>query len=183
MDQSNHRHRFNNTLFKCVYAVVVTLTTTPTLAQEQPAVSNTGPQILTGNVTNQVVQVLQGPLQSTHMVEESSVKDPPWTSHPSSWLEISWDPETYETGRVMGLSLGFNFPLDGSLQERWSCSRFFRRKVTDGGRQGKTRLNWWDPVARWACEGVSSILTTLLFDMLMYLSFNHHLHHQNLNQD
>ena len=31
----------------------------------------------------------------------------------------SWDPETYETGSGnMGLSLGFNFPLDGSLQER-----------------------------------------------------------------
>ena len=123
MDQSNHRHRFNNTLFKCVYAVVVTLTTTPTLAQEQPAVSNiAGPSATaTGNVTNQAVQVLQGPFAVNTYGGGVQCQGPTMNITPfiMGARNYSWDPETYETGSGnMGLSLGFNFPLDGSLQER-----------------------------------------------------------------
>ena len=123
MDQSNHRHRFNNTLFKCVYAVVVTLTTTPTLAQEQPAVSNiAGPSAsATGNVTNQAVQVLQGPFAVNTYGGGVQCQGPTMNITPFiiGARNYSWDPETYETGSGnMGLSLGFNFPLDGSLQER-----------------------------------------------------------------
>ena len=123
MDQSNHRHRFNNTLFKCVYAVVVTLTTTPTLAQEQPAVSNiAGPSAsATGNVTNQAVQVLQGPFAVNTYGGGVQCQGPTMNITPfiMGARNYSWDPETYETGSGnMGLSLGFNFPLDGSLQER-----------------------------------------------------------------
>ena len=123
MDQSNHRHRFNNTLFKCVYTVVVTLTTTPTLAQEQPAVSNiAGPSAsATGNVTNQAVQVLQGPFAVNTYGGGVQCQGPTMNITPfiMGARNYSWDPETYETGSGnMGLSLGFNFPLDGSLQER-----------------------------------------------------------------
>ena len=123
MDQSNHRHRFNNTLFKCVYAVVVTLTTTPTLAQEAPAVSNiAGPSATaTGNVTNQAVQVLQGPFAVNTYGGGVQCQGPTMNITPfiMGARNYSWDPETYETGSGnMGLSLGFNFPLDGSLQER-----------------------------------------------------------------
>ena len=123
MDQPNHRHRFNNTLFKCVYAVVVTLTTTPTLAQEQPAVSNiAGPSAsATGNVTNQAVQVLQGPFAVNTYGGGVQCQGPTMNITPfiMGARNYSWDPETYETGSGnMGLSLGFNFPLDGSLQER-----------------------------------------------------------------
>jgi len=123
MDQSNHRHRFNNTLFKCVYAVVVTLTTTPTLAQEGPAVSNiAGPSATaTGNVTNQAVQVLQGPFAVNTYGGGVQCQGPTMNITPfiMGARNYSWDPETYETGSGnMGLSLGFNFPLDGSLQER-----------------------------------------------------------------
>ena len=123
MDQSNHRHRFNNTLFKCVYAVVVTLTTTPTLAQEAPAVSNiAGPSAsATGNVTNQAVQVLQGPFAVNTYGGGVQCQGPTMNITPfiMGARNYSWDPETYETGSGnMGLSLGFNFPLDGSLQER-----------------------------------------------------------------
>ena len=123
MDQSNHRHRFNNTLFKCVYAVVVTLTTTPTLAQEQPAVSNiAGPSATaTGNVTNQAVQGLQGPFAVNTYGGGVQCQGPTMNITPfiMGARNYSWDPETYETGSGnMGLSLGFNFPLDGSLQER-----------------------------------------------------------------
>lgn len=123
MDQSYHRHRFNNTLFKCVYAVVVTLTTTPTLAQEQPAVSNiAGPSAsATGNVTNQAVQVLQGPFAVNTYGGGVQCQGPTMNITPfiMGARNYSWDPETYETGSGnMGLSLGFNFPLDGSLQER-----------------------------------------------------------------
>ena len=123
MDQSNHRHRFNNTLFKCVYAVVVTLSTAPTLAQEQPAVSNiAGPSAsATGNVTNQAVQVLQGPFAVNTYGGGVQCQGPTMNITPfiMGARNYSWDPETYETGSGnMGLSLGFNFPLDGSLQER-----------------------------------------------------------------
>ena len=123
MDQPNHRHRFNNALFKCVYAVVVTLTTTPTLAQEAPAVSNiAGPSATaTGNVTNQAVQVLQGPFAVNTYGGGVQCQGPTMNITPfiMGARNYSWDPETYETGSGnMGLSLGFNFPLDGSLQER-----------------------------------------------------------------
>ena len=123
MDQSNHRHRFNNALFKCVYAVVVTLTTTPTLAQEAPAVSNiAGPSATaTGNVTNQAVQVLQGPFAVNTYGGGVQCQGPTMNITPfiMGARNYSWDPETFETGSGnMGLSLGFNFPLDGSLQER-----------------------------------------------------------------
>ena len=93
------------------------------MAQEQPAVSNiAGPSAsATGNVTNQAVQVLQGPFAVNTYGGGVQCQGPTMNITPfiMGARNYSWDPETYETGSGnMGLSLGFNFPLDGSLQER-----------------------------------------------------------------
>ena len=71
----------------------------------------------TGNVTNQAVQVLQGPYQ-TNAYGSGVVCQGPTLSVQTFVMgnnNYNWDPETYLTGsRNMGVTLGVNVPLDGS---------------------------------------------------------------------
>ena len=90
----------------------------------QTAPSNTniaGPSAsATGSVTNQAVQVLQGPYAMNTYGGGVSCQGPTMSISPFAFgnSNKSLDPETYQSfGGNAGLSLGFNFPLDGSLQE------------------------------------------------------------------
>jgi len=94
----------------------------PAMAQQAPSNTNiAGPSAsATGNVTNQAVQVLQGPYALNTYGSGISCQGPTFSVAPFILGNTngSNDPETYEsyTGNA-GVSMGFNFPLDGSLSE------------------------------------------------------------------
>ena len=105
----------------------------PALAQQAPSNTNiAGPSAsATGNVTNQAVQVLQGPYALNTYGGGVSCQGPTMSIAPFALgnLNGNKDPETYQsyTGNA-GVSLGFNFPLDGSLQEL--CKERARTEIT-----------------------------------------------------
>jgi hypothetical protein len=92
------------------------------LAQTAPSNTNiAGPSAsATGNVTNQAVQVLQGPYAVNTYGGGVSCQGPTMSLSPFILgnLNGNKDPETYQsyTGNG-GISMGFNFPLDGGLTE------------------------------------------------------------------
>ena len=92
------------------------------LAQTAPSNTNiAGPSAsATGNVTNQAVQVLQGPFALNTYGAGVSCQGPTLSISPFlvGNTNGSKDPENYQsyTGNA-GLSFGFNLPLDSSLQE------------------------------------------------------------------
>ena len=118
MDRANHNNRFNNKFYIGLYSIIVSLCA-PAYA-ESPSVSNiAGPSAAaTGNVTNQAVQVLQGPFAVNTFGAGISCQSPTLSIQPFAMgnNNYNWDPETHLTGsRNLGISLGFNIPLDGSL--------------------------------------------------------------------
>ena len=120
MDRANYYNRLIHDFTKCLYAVV--FFTTPVLAQEAPVSNIAGPSAsATGNVTNQAVQVLQGPFAVNTYGGGIQCQGPTMSISPfiMGSRNYNWDPDSFETGSGnMGLSLGFNFPLDGSLTEQ-----------------------------------------------------------------
>jgi hypothetical protein len=95
-----------------------------TLSYAQQAPSNTniaGPSAsATGNVTNQAVQVLQGPFALNTYGGGVSCQGPTMSLSPFALGNFngSNDPETYQSHNGnFGVSLGFNIPLDNSLQQ------------------------------------------------------------------
>ena len=74
----------------------------------------------TGNVTNQAVQVLQGPYPSNSFGSGTVCTGPALTIAPFlvGSLNGNADPVTYQTHNGnAGISLGLSMPLDGSLTE------------------------------------------------------------------
>jgi len=121
MDRSHHRNSVYHKLGVCLYSIGVIFSGT---AYAQSAPSNTniaGPSAsATGNVTNQAVQVLQGPFALNTYGGGVSCQGPTMSLSPFALgnFNSSQDPATYQTQNGnFGVSLGFNFPLDGSLQE------------------------------------------------------------------
>lgn len=91
-------------------------------AQQAPSNTNiAGPSAsATGNVTNQAVQVLQGPYALNTYGGGVSCQGPTMSIAPFGLGSFngSRDPTSYQSHNGnFGVSLGFNFPLDGSLQE------------------------------------------------------------------
>ena len=118
MDRANHNNRFSNKFYIGLYSIIVSLCA-PAYA-ESPSVSNiAGPSAAaTGNVTNQAVQVLQGPFAVNTFGSGISCQSPTLSIQPFAMgnNNYNWDPESHLTGsRNLGISLGFNIPLDGSL--------------------------------------------------------------------
>ena len=118
------------------------------MAQQAPAPSNTniaGPQATaTGNVTNQAVQVLQGPFAVNTYGGGVSCQGPTLSFSPFAMgnLNGSKDPTQYQTQSVNGgFSMGFNFPLDGSLQEL--CKERVRTEIArQSAEASKARLDF-----------------------------------------
>ena len=92
------------------------------MAQESPVSNIAGPSAsATGNVTNQAVQVLQGPFAVNTYGGGIQCQGPTMSISPfvMGSRNYNWDPDSFETGAGnAGLALGFNFPLDGSLVEQ-----------------------------------------------------------------
>ena len=119
MDRKNHYNRFYNKLHICLYSIILSGTA---LAQSAPSNTNiAGPSAsATGNVTNQAVQVLQGPYAMNTYGAGVSCQGPTMSLSPfiMGSMNGNQDPTTYQTHNGnAGFSMGFNFPLDGSLTE------------------------------------------------------------------
>jgi len=120
MDKSHHRNRIYHKLYLCIYAVG--LYVSPAVAQTAPSNTNiAGPSAsATGNVTNQAVQVLQGPYAVNTYGAGVSCQGPTMSLSPFVMgnLNGNQDPTTYQTQSAnAGFSMGLNFPLDGGLTE------------------------------------------------------------------
>ena len=92
------------------------------LAQTAPSNTNiAGPSAsATGNVTNQAVQVLQGPYAVNTYGAGVSCQGPTLSVAPFALGNFNGgnDPTTYQTySGNAGISMGVNFPLDGGLTE------------------------------------------------------------------
>ena len=132
MDRQNYRTTIYHKLGICLYSIAVLFHGT---AYSQSAPSNTniaGPSAsATGNVTNQAVQVLQGPYAVNTYGAGVSCQGPTMSFAPFALgnMNGSKDPETYQSHTAnAGVSMGFNFPIDGSLQEL--CKARVRVEIT-----------------------------------------------------
>ena len=116
------------------------------LAQTAPSNTNiAGPSAsATGNVTNQAVQVLQGPYALNTFGAGVSCQGPTMSVAPFALgnFNSSQDPESFQTQNGnFGVSLGFNFPLDGSMQEL--CKARARVEITrQQAESDKARLDF-----------------------------------------
>ena len=120
MDRTNYYNRFYNKLNVCLYSII--LSAGSAFAQAAPSNTNiAGPSAsATGNVTNQAVQVLQGPYAMNTYGSGVSCQGPTMSLSPFVMGNVNGntDPTTYQThSGNAGFSMGFNFPLDGSLTE------------------------------------------------------------------
>ena len=121
MDRKNYYNRLNNKFYVGIYSIALLFYGT---AHAQSAPSNTniaGPSAsATGNVTNQAVQVLQGPYAVNTFGSGVSCQGATLSVAPFVMGNLSGgqDPTTYQshTGNA-GMSLGVNIPLDGGLME------------------------------------------------------------------
>jgi len=119
MDRSNYRNTVYHKLYLCLYAV--SLWVAPALANAPSNTNIAGPSAsATGNVTNQAVQVLQGPYAVNTYGAGVSCQGPTMSLSPfvMGSLTGNQDPTTYQNHNGnAGFSMGFNFPLDGGLTE------------------------------------------------------------------
>ena len=123
MDRKNYNNRLYNKLYVGLYAIISNAIFCG-YAAAQSAPSNTniaGPSAsATGNVTNQAVQVLQGPYAVNTYGSGVSCQGPTMSMSPFVMGNLNGgaDPTVYQSHSAnAGFSLGFNFPLDGSLTE------------------------------------------------------------------
>ncbi len=98
------------------------LSCSPVYAESAPQNTNiAGPSAsATGNVTNQAVQILQGPFATNQFGAGITCSGPSLSTNlfTTGNLSGSSDPVSYQnhTGNA-GISFGFNIPLDGSITE------------------------------------------------------------------
>jgi hypothetical protein len=138
MDRQKNNGRFRNKYYISLYTVIffllMTLTgSTRSKAEQAPSNTNiAGPSAsATGNVTNQAVQVLQGPFALNTYGGGVSCQGPTLNFQTFGYnnTNMSNDPTSYQTGSLnFGLSAGFSIPLDGSLQEL--CKTRARTEIT-----------------------------------------------------
>jgi hypothetical protein len=151
MDRQDNRTTINNKLNICLYTIAGILVlalagSTRSKAQQAPSNTNiAGPSAsATGNVTNQAVQVLQGPFAVNTYGGGVSCQGPTMSISPFALGNYngSNDPETYQSHNGnFGMSLGFNFPLDGSLQEL--CKERVRTEISrQNAEAAKARLDF-----------------------------------------
>ena len=114
MDRANYHNRRFHDIIKCLYAVV--FFTTPVLAQESPVSNIAGPSAsATGNVTNQAVQVLQGPFAVNTYGGGIQCQTSTLAISPFSIQGWSY-PDAYTTNDV-GVAATVSIPLDGGAVE------------------------------------------------------------------
>jgi hypothetical protein len=130
MDRSQNGRRIYHQLIIGLYAIVFAL---PATAQQAPSNTNiAGPSAsATGNVTNQAVQVLQGPFAVNTYGSGVSCQGPTLNLQTFGYNSLSnnSDPTTFQQNSInTGVSAGFSVPLDGSFQEL--CKARVRTEIT-----------------------------------------------------
>ena len=130
MDRSQNYRRFGNKFYIGLYAIIFCGTA---FAQQAPSNTNiAGPSAsATGSVTNQAVQVLQGPFALNTYGSGVSCQGPTLNLQSFGYnnTNMNNDPTSYQTGSLnVGLSAGFSIPLDGSFQEL--CKARVRTEIT-----------------------------------------------------
>jgi hypothetical protein len=130
MDRSQNGRRIYHKLIIGLYAIVFAL---PAAAQQAPSNTNiAGPSAsATGNVTNQAVQVLQGPFAMNTYGAGVSCQGPTLNLQTFGYNSLSnnSDPTSYQQNSFNGgVSAGFSVPLDGSFQEL--CKARVRTEIT-----------------------------------------------------
>ena len=119
MDRQKNYTRFCNKFYISLYTIIALAT--PAFAESPSNTNIAGPSAsATGNVTNQAVQVLQGPFALNTYGGGVSCQGPTLNLQTFGYnnTNMNNDPATYQTGSVnVGVSAGFSIPLDGSLQE------------------------------------------------------------------
>lgn len=145
MDRSQNRRRFGYKQHLCIHTIVFLLGL-GAYAQQAPSNTNiAGPQAsATGNVTNQAVQVLQGPFAVNTYGAGVSCQGPTLNLQTFGYnnLNLNKDPESFQTGSInAGVSAGFSIPLDGSLQEL--CKQRVRTEIArQESEVSKSRLDF-----------------------------------------
>jgi hypothetical protein len=130
MDRSNYRNKFYNYIYLSLYTIVFAGSA---LAQQAPSNTNiAGPSAsATGNVTNQAVQVLQGPYAMNTYGNGVACQGATFSLSPFMLKSGngSEDPESFDSGsHNWGISAGINVPLDGGLMEL--CKERARTEIT-----------------------------------------------------
>lgn len=121
MDRSHNRSRINHYINLCLYTVI-SFAGGASYAQQAPSNTNiAGPSAsATGNVTNQAVQVLQGPYAINTYGAGVSCQGATFSVSPFALNSgnRSDDPETFASRNDnYGISAGINIPIDGGLME------------------------------------------------------------------
>lgn len=130
MDRSQNGRRLYHKFYICLYTIIGLAS--PVFAEAPSNTNIAGPSAsATGNVTNQAVQVLQGPFAVNTYGNGVSCQGPTLNLQTFGYnnLNLSKDPGSYQTGSVnAGISAGFSLPLDGSFQEL--CKARVRTEIT-----------------------------------------------------
>ena len=130
MDRSQNYRRFGNKFYISLYTIIALAS--PAFADAPSNTNIAGPSAsATGNVTNQAVQVLQGPFAVNTYGSGVSCQGPTLNLQTFGYNSLagSTDPTTYQTNSFNGgLSAGFSVPLDGSFQEL--CKARVRTEIT-----------------------------------------------------
>jgi hypothetical protein len=121
VDRKKNRGGFCNKYNLCIHTVILFFGASA-YAQQAPSNTNiAGPSAsATGNVTNQAVQVLQGPFAVNTYGNGTSCQGPSLNLSTFGYNSLSnnTDPTSYQQNSInAGISAGFSIPLDGSLQE------------------------------------------------------------------
>jgi len=106
---------------KRIFILCSLLVATPVYANAPQNTNIAGPTAsATGNVTNQAVQVLQGPFPQNSYGQGVVCTGPSMTLAPfvTGNINNNTDPTSYQSNNAnVGVTLGFSVPLDGSLTE------------------------------------------------------------------
>ena len=130
MDRSQNSRGIYYKFIISLHTIVIAGTA---FAQSAPSNTNiAGPSAsATGNVTNQAVQVLQGPFAVNTYGSGVSCQGPTLNLQTFGYNSLSnnSDPTTFQQNSInAGLSAGFSVPLDGSFQEL--CKARVRTEIT-----------------------------------------------------
>jgi hypothetical protein len=119
MDRSQNGRRIYYKYIIGLYAIIGLAS--PAFAEAPSNTNIAGPSAsATGNVTNQAVQVLQGPFSVNTYGGGVSCQGPTLNLQTFGYNSLagSTDPTSYQSNSFNGgLSAGFSIPLDGSFQE------------------------------------------------------------------
>lgn len=145
MDRSQNRGRFGYKQHLSIYTIVFLLSA-GAYAQQAPSNTNiAGPSAsATGNVTNQAVQVLQGPFAVNTYGGGVSCQGSTFNIQTFGYNSLSnnTDPTSYQQNSLnTGISAGISIPIDGSLQEL--CKQRVRTEIArQDAEAAKSRLDF-----------------------------------------